>query len=80
MFARLVAGGGSLIGSAPSKYSFWTSITISARFGIAHAFRESGQRRTRLRATKSMFAGRSARRRMRYGYHCGPNGVATSTL
>ena len=29
---------------------------------------------------KSMFAGRSPRRRMRYGYHCGPNGVATSTL
>src|SRR6476620_3685822 len=34
MFARLVEVGGSLIGSAPSKYSFWTSITISARFGI----------------------------------------------
>ena len=79
MFARLVSVGGSLIGSAPSKYSFCTSITISARFGIV-APPGFGQRRTRLRATKRTFAGRSARRRMRYGYHCGPNGVATSTL
>ena len=35
MFSRLCSGGGSLIGSAPSKYSFWTSITISARLGIS---------------------------------------------
>jgi hypothetical protein len=35
MFARLRSGAGSVIGSAPSKYSFWTSITIRARFGIA---------------------------------------------
>ena len=35
---------------------------------------------TRLRAKKRRFAGRSARRRIRYGYQSGPNGVATSTL
>ena len=35
MFARLGSVGGSLIGSAPSKYSFWTSITISARLAIS---------------------------------------------
>ena len=35
MLARLVSIGGSLIGSAPpAMYSFWTSITISARFGM----------------------------------------------
>ena len=34
----------------------------------------------RLRTTNSRFAGRSASRRIRYGYHSGPYGVATSTL
>ncbi len=34
----------------------------------------------RFRTRKSTFAGLSARRRMRYGYHSGPYGVATSTL
>ncbi len=38
------------------------------------------QRRTRLRAKNARFAGRSARRRIRYGYHSGPYGVATRTL
>ncbi len=33
-----------------------------------------------LRTTNSTFAGRSASRRIRYGYHSGPYGVATSTL
>ena len=37
-------------------------------------------RRTRLRRKNSRFAGRSASRRMRYGYQSGPYGVATSTL
>ena len=36
--------------------------------------------RIRLRTTNSRFAGRSASRRIRYGYHSGPYGVATSTL
>ena len=30
---------------------------------------------TMLPAMKAMLAGRSARRRMRYGYHCVPNGT-----
>ena len=37
------------------------------------------QPRTRFRSRKPMFAGRSARRRMRYRYQSGPYGVATST-
>ena len=41
---------------------------------------ERRHRRTRLRRKKPTFAGRSASRRMRYGYQSGPNGVATSTL
>ena len=35
--------------------------------------------RARFRSRKPMFAGRSARRRMRYRYQSGPYGVATST-
>ena len=42
--------------------------------------RERRHRRTRLRRKKPRLAGRSASRRMRYGYQSGPNGVATSTL
>ena len=42
--------------------------------------REVGHPRTRFRRKKRRFAGRSARRRIRYGYQSGPNGVATSTL
>ena len=37
-------------------------------------------RRRRLRRKKRRLAGRSASRRIRYGYQSGPNGVATSTL
>src|SRR5439155_11322070 len=37
-------------------------------------------RRTAARTKSRRFAGRSASRRMRYGYHSGPYGVATSTL
>ncbi len=42
--------------------------------------RERAQRRTRFFRKNPRFAGRSARRRMRYGYQSGPNGEATSTL
>ena len=42
--------------------------------------REVGHPRTRFLRKKRRFAGRSARRRIRYGYQSGPNGVATSTL
>ena len=35
--------------------------------------------RTMLPVMKAMFAGRSASRRMRYGYHCVPNGMYTRT-
>ena len=42
--------------------------------------RERGHRRTRFCRKNPRFAGRSASRRMRYGYQSGPNGVATSTL
>jgi hypothetical protein len=41
---------------------------------------ENAHRRTRFFRKNPRFAGRSARRRMRYGYQSGPNGVATSTL
>ncbi len=41
---------------------------------------ERSHRRTRLRRKKATLAGRSARRRMRYGYQSGPYGVATRTL
>ena len=42
--------------------------------------RERAHRRTRFFRKNPRFAGRSARRRMRYGYQSGPNGDATSTL
>jgi len=42
--------------------------------------RQSAHRRTRFFRKNPRFAGRSASRRMRYGYQSGPNGAATSTL
>ena len=39
----------------------------------------SGDSRTTLAAMKITLAGRSARRRIRYGYHCSPNGMYTRT-
>ena len=42
--------------------------------------RRRAHRRTRFLRKNPRFAGRSARRRMRYGYQSGPNGDATSTL
>ena len=39
----------------------------------------AGHRRTRFLSTNRRLAGRSASRRIRYGYHSGPYGVATST-
>ena len=60
MLERLVAVGGSVMGSAPSKYSFWTSITISARFAMgtssglrtmAGVYQKRGSPEARARAT-----------------------------
>src|SRR4029450_2854343 len=42
--------------------------------------RRGGHRRMRFFRKNPRFAGRSARRRIRYGYQSGPNGDATSTL
>ena len=42
--------------------------------------RERAHRRRRFFRKNPTFAGRSARRRMRYGYQSGPKGDATSTL
>ena len=41
---------------------------------------ERRHRRTRFFRKNPRLAGRSASRRMRYGYQSGPNGAATSTL
>ena len=80
----------------PASWSRSSRQTLDARLGEVecdarpdHAasddddFSGSGEiahRRTRFFRKKPTFAGRSASRRMKYGYQSGPNGVATSTL
>ena len=47
------------------------------RFGVKNLPRQLDKpyRRIKFRARKNAFAGRSARRRMKYGYHSVPNGI-----
>jgi hypothetical protein len=48
---------------------------LHGRLFDSPAYDRSRPSRSTLRRTNATFAGRSARRRMKYGYHCVPNGT-----
>ena len=64
---------------APEGGRALVNALISAERGVVDYFRRRDSFTT-FPTMKTMLAGRSARRRIRYGYQCVPNGTYTRTL